>query len=125
MILDSNIIIYAVQPQFDTLNHFILENEVVVSAISYLEVMGFHRLDPVEKAKLEVFFSGMTILPLEQKVVQCAVLLRQQRKMSLGDALIAATALEYERTLVTRNVKDFEWIDGLAVLNPIQTLESP
>jgi len=84
-------------------------------------VLGFHRLDPVEKNKLEFFLSGMTILPLEQKVVVRAVTLRQERKMSLGDALIAASALEFEHTLVTRNVKDFEWIEGLSLLNPFET----
>ena len=122
MILDSNIIIYAVQPEYDFLNDFILENEVVVSAISYLEVLGFHRLDPVEKVKLESFFSGIAILPLEQKVIQRAVGLRQERKMSLGDALIAASALESGHILVTRNIKDFELIEGLALLNPFETV---
>ena len=121
MILDSNIVIYAVQPEYDFLNDLILENDVVISAISYLEVLGFHRLDPAEKRKLEFFFSGMTLLPLEQNVVQRAVGLRQERKMSLGDALIAASALESGHILVTRNIKDFEWIAGLALLNPFET----
>jgi predicted nucleic acid-binding protein len=47
-----------------------------------------------------------------------AVQLRQQRKISLGDALIAGTAIVHGRTLVTRNTDDFAWIDGLALLNP-------
>ena len=33
--------------------------------------------------------------------------------MSLGDALIAATALEHGLTLMTRNVRDFAQIPGL------------
>lgn len=48
-----------------------------------------------------------------------AVRLRQLRKLTLGDALIAATALVHDRTLVTRNVQDFNWIPGLNVLNPM------
>ena len=119
MILDSNIVIYAVQPGFDDLNDFILQNEVVVSAITFLEVLGFHRLDALEKTKLEFFFAGIDILPLEQRIVQRAIVLRQQRKMSLGDALIAATALEHDSVLVTRNIKDFDWIEGLSLHNPI------
>ncbi|NQZ10542.1 MAG: hypothetical protein HRT35_25595 [Algicola sp.] len=46
--------------------------------------------------------------------------LRQQRKMSLGDAIIAATALEHHQTVVTHNVKDFEGIEGLKVVDPIR-----
>jgi len=47
-----------------------------------------------------------------------AVALRRQQKISLGDALIAATALANSLTLVTRNARDFQWIAGLALLNP-------
>ncbi|HBA67376.1 MAG TPA: hypothetical protein DCZ48_14605 [Methylococcaceae bacterium] len=62
----------------------------------------------------------MTIYPVNLQVIQTAVMLRQQRKMSVGDAVIAATALEYHQTLVTRNVDDFDWIEGLKVINPIE-----
>ena len=54
-----------------------------------------------------------------EAVLDRAVSLRRERKMSLGDALIAGTALAFGRTLVTRNVKDFAWITGLSVLDPL------
>ena len=38
--------------------------------------------------------------------------------MKLGDAIIAATALEYEIPLVTRNEDDFKHIQGLDPRNP-------
>ena len=57
--------------------------------------------------------------PLTQPVLDEAVRLRQQRRMSLGDALIAATALVHGLRLVTRNVDDFRWVDGLNLLNPL------
>jgi predicted nucleic acid-binding protein len=38
--------------------------------------------------------------------------------MSLGDSIIAATALGGDSTLITRNVDDFRWIAGLVVINP-------
>ncbi|MGB4117385.1 MAG: hypothetical protein WBK51_12655 [Polaromonas sp.] len=43
--------------------------------------------------------------------------------MQLGDALIAATALEHGLQLLTGNVKHFNAIDGLKVvkLEPVQT----
>ena len=55
------------------------------------------------------------MLPLSDAVVARAVSLRQERKTSLGDALIAATALVFGRELLTRNVKDFVGIPGLVV----------
>ncbi len=39
--------------------------------------------------------------------------------MSLGDAIIASTALEYKQTLTTRNTDDFKWIEELDLVNPI------
>jgi predicted nucleic acid-binding protein len=39
--------------------------------------------------------------------------------LSMADGLIAATALEHDLTLVTRNVKDFAGL-GVAVFNPWQ-----
>ncbi|NMG09218.1 twitching motility protein PilT [Brasilonema sp. UFV-L1] len=40
--------------------------------------------------------------------------------MSLGDAMIAGTALAHNRTLVTRNTADFIWIAELQLLNPFE-----
>jgi predicted nucleic acid-binding protein len=52
-------------------------------------------------------------------VITKSVALRQSRKMSLGDSLVAATALEFGRELFTRNVKDFATIPGLVVSDPL------
>jgi hypothetical protein len=60
------------------------------------------------------------MLPVSVDVIKKASVLRQQKKMSLGDAIIAATALLQGLTLVTHNVKDFEWINDLSVLDPFE-----
>jgi predicted nucleic acid-binding protein len=51
-------------------------------------------------------------------VVQQAIALRQQVKMGLADAVIAATALAHNLPLATRNVDDFKHITGLQIINP-------
>lgn len=48
---------------------------------------------------LEEFFQIVEVLPIAQAVLDRAVTLRQIRRMSLGDAIIAATAMVYDRTL--------------------------
>jgi predicted nucleic acid-binding protein len=40
--------------------------------------------------------------------------------MSLGDAIIAATALENDCVLWTANIEDFAHIDGLRLRNPLK-----
>jgi toxin FitB len=45
MLLDINIIIYASQPEHGQIRQFIGEHDIVVSAVSYVEVLGYHRLN--------------------------------------------------------------------------------
>lgn len=121
MLIDSNILIYASQPAHAHLRQFIAEHAPAVSAVSYVEVLGYHQLGDEERQYVEAFFRLAQVLPLSQAVLEQAVSLRQQRRMSLGDALVAGTALVHEQTLVTRNVEDFHWIQGLSLLNPFDT----
>lgn len=119
MLLDSNIIIYASQPQHHTLRQFIARHAPLVSAVSYVEVLGYHGLQNSERVFLEQFFNAAQILPIDQVVLDQAVSLRQQRPMSLGDALIAGTAQAHGLRFATRNVTDFGWISGLDVFDPL------
>lgn len=120
MLLDSNIVIYATQPAYKNLRDFITEHAPAVSVITQIEVLGYHKLREEERVHLEHFFRVTEeVLPISGTVVQKAIELRQRRRMSLGDSIIAATALVHEYTLVTRNTDDFKWIKELSVLNPM------
>jgi toxin FitB len=118
MLIDSNIIIYAAKPDHSELRSFIAEYAPAVSAISYVEVVGYHKLTEQERQYFEMFFAAANVLPISDDVLKHAARLRQSRKMTLGDALVAGTALAYELTLVTRNIEDFGWIENLRLLNP-------
>lgn len=119
MILDSNIIIYAARPEYLGLRRLIAARSPSVSAVSVVEVLGYHKLTGTERSHFEAFFTATEVLPLSDAVVAQAVLLRQARKMSLGDALVAATALVFGHELLTRNVRDFAGVPGLVVSDPI------
>lgn len=112
MLIDSNIIIYAAKSEHTALRSFIAHHSPAVSAISYAEVRGYHRLSDLERRHFESFFDATPILGLTPAVLEQAVKLRQLAKMTLGDALVAGTALSHNLTLVTRNTKDFDWIPG-------------
>ncbi|QSV69307.1 MAG: type II toxin-antitoxin system VapC family toxin [Aphanizomenon flos-aquae DEX188] len=118
MLLDSNIIIYAAQPENEFLREFIAENSPFVSALSRLEVLGYHQINDEDKTYFEEFFNASQILPVSQAVIEQGVTLKQIKKMSLGDAIIAATGLVYDLTVVTRNIDDFRWITNLKLFNP-------
>jgi hypothetical protein len=51
MIVDSNIIIYSLQAGYESLQDYLVSrvDQICVSAITKLEVVGFHKLNDVEK----------------------------------------------------------------------------
>jgi toxin FitB len=122
MLLDSNIIIYSAKREYAELRRFMAENAYSVSAISIIEVLGYHLLGDKQRQYLIEFFKAANILRISDSVVTEAVKLRQIRRMSLGDAIVAGTALDHRLALATRNIGDFSWIQSLSLINP---LESP
>lgn len=121
-LLDSNIVIYATQPENEWLRKWLEAEPFVISQISRVEVLGYHRLSDDEQRDLAGFLEASTIVPVSDAVADRAIALRQQRNVGLADALIAATALEADWELVTRNVDDFRWIAQLRLLNPFDSL---
>ena len=119
ILADSNLLIYAIQPEYGALRVWLAASLPKVSAVSVVEVLGYHRLNAAERAALETVFAALDVLYPGPETVLLAVGLRQQRRMSLGDALIAATALEYGLRLATHNLRDFDGIAGLDAYSPL------
>lgn len=120
MLADSNLIIYAASGNYPDLLNWFLDNEVSASAVSIVETLGYHKLKPREKTALEHIFTTLTVFYPTPEIFQGAVELRQRHAMSLGDALIAATAIYHSLTLATHNAADFEWINELTVTDPMK-----
>jgi toxin FitB len=118
-LLDSNILIYAPQPPFQHLLPLLVDPDCRVSEITKLEVLGFHRLSALEKTYYEQVFQQKTVLPITTDIVDLAIQLRQTKKMSVGDSIVAATALLLNLALQTRNVADFSHIPLLQVHDPV------
>jgi predicted nucleic acid-binding protein len=88
-----------------------------ISVISQIEVLRFTDT-PENERILEDFVNAAIIHPLSDPVIRHTIALCKQRKIKLPDAIIAATALTANFTLVTRNTDDFKNIEGLEFLNP-------
>ena len=56
------------------------------------------------------------MLSLSDTIIRQAARLRQQHRMGLGDAIVAATAMVHDLTLVTHNIQDFslDWRASIA-----------
>ena len=118
MLLDTNILIYLAQPGGEKLEAEFAKLSPATSLIARVEALGFQRITAEERGRLDKLFAWVEVLPVSDAVAEAAILLRQARRMKLGDALIAATALLYELPPVTRNEHDFRHITGLRLINP-------
>src|SRR5688572_7292084 len=108
MLLDTNIVIYACQPGGDWLSPWTSHPDAAVASVTRIEALGFARISPAEDTAIRNFFTICLNYSLDPEVIEQAITLRQQKKMTLADAIIAATALEYDVPLVTRNEGDFK-----------------
>lgn len=88
-----------------------------VSVVSKIEVLGFNA--PDEHYNLLVnFMNDATVLDLTGNIVDVTIAIRKVHKTKLPDAIIAATALVFDLTLITRNTNDFKNIPNIKLLDP-------
>lgn len=121
MVCDTNLLIYAGEPSDVVCAPFVESPDAVIASVTRIELPGFPgsgQLAPERQAKLREIVAPTVEAPLDDGIIRRAILLRQQHKRSLGDSIIAATALEFDVTLITRNTGDFKHIAGFQLINP-------
>lgn len=115
--MDSNVIIDYFGNKLPEKSINIIEShDLYVSSISEIEVLGFKLDGKVESDFLD-FFRVVNKIDLDNKVIQEAIQIRKLKKIKLGDAIIAATALVHNLKLITRNFSDFKAIKNLELIN--------
>lgn len=119
-LLDSNIIIYLNTERRNQLLPILQRLPFSLSWISYVEVMGFAGLSEADQEIYERFFANAPVLPVSEPIMREAARLRRQKKLTLGDSIIAATAVVHQLTLVTANTRDFKKFPQLTLLNPFE-----
>jgi predicted nucleic acid-binding protein len=129
-LVDSNLVIdhLADVPEASQLLERLAADGIVISIVTYMEAFqGVARSAHPEEAhdKFQAFTKSVIILPFSFAVAErCARLretLRSQNKRVNSralDLIIAATALEYGLTLVTKNIEDFKDIPDLTLHQP-------
>ncbi|AMJ66531.1 type II toxin-antitoxin system VapC family toxin [Hymenobacter sp. PAMC 26628] len=97
---------------------------VALSVITRIELLT--KIEPAtEYAFMQSFVQSVEVFPLDEPVVQQTIRLRQQHRIKLPDAIIAATALVHGLPLLTRNAADFQKITGLVVVDPHDPAQLP
>lgn len=88
-----------------------------ISVITQIELLSW-RSDSDTEQKVRSFVRDCRVLEISPKVVANCVAIRKSRKIKTPDAIIAATALANNFTLITNNEADFINIKGLKLVNP-------
>ena len=112
-------------PEASELLDTLIQEGIAISIITYMEAFQGTEREPDPQAaqvKLDAFLEASPIIPFSAAVARrCARLretLKRQRKRVRAralDLMNAATALEYNLTLVTRNLNDYKDIPGLTI----------
>ena len=120
---DTNTVIYFLQKQFPASAERFIDGTLehsppAISAISEIELLCWKTDSEKDLEVLYSFIEEATVFEFEKAIKLKTADIRKTNKIKLPDAIIAATALIYNLTLITRNTKDFKNIEGLEVINP-------
>jgi len=118
-LIDTNVAIYyfglLLSKDSELFLESLFKNEYFISVINRIELLGFDKLNPDQYKALELFVYNATVFALDEAIVQETINIRRIHKTKTPDAIIAATCIVKNCTLITNNIKDFEGIEGLAL----------
>ncbi|MEM9339267.1 MAG: type II toxin-antitoxin system VapC family toxin [Bacteroidota bacterium] len=120
---DTNTSIYYLQQQFPPsaeqfIDHSLSDSSPAISAITEIELLCWKTASEKDLEVLRNFINDSLVFELENDIKLKTADIRKAHKIKLPDAIIAATALIHDLTLLTRNVSDFKNIDGINLINP-------
>lgn len=110
---DTNILVYYLEgrPQLQPYT----ESNFLISVITEIEFLGVKYIQGLSLPKRESLVKDCIRLPLDEVVKDIAINIKQRTKMRTPDAIIAATAIKYQLTLLTAD-KEFKKIPELSSL---------
>lgn len=121
-LFDSNVFIFQLNGVLGETGQVLLRAGLLeggaYSVISRIEVLGYPQ-SAAELALAEELFERLNPIAVDNAVIAQTIRLRQMRKIKIPDAIIAASALIQGLPLVTNNVSDFQWTEGLNLIDPL------
>lgn len=114
LLLDSNLIIGIAN---DKINADIFSDfDTTISVVTVMEVYALAGISKREEMIIDEMLRYLPIIPITAQIAKRAGVLARTKRRHRADLLIAATALELNIPLCTRNYKDFKQIVGLEIV---------
>jgi len=116
-------IIYFLQKKFGPTEEGIMKSIIngsdpTLSVITEIELLCWKSPSPNEMTLLKGFIGDCYVFELDRQVKLKTIEIRRDYGLKLPDAIIAATALTFDLTLISNDKKGFNKIAALEVLNP-------
>jgi len=120
---DTNTVIYYLQNQFPPnaekfMDNALKQSRPAISAITEIELLCWKTASTKDIKVLKNFIEDAFVIELEHAVKDLTVDIRKRHNLKLPDAIIGASAIVNDLTLITRNMKDFDRVDKLISVNP-------
>lgn len=124
MLWDTNSIIFFLQDLLPSPSKAFLLKELnqrkpQISIITEIELLSWPKISRVEIGNISEFLSNFESIGLTEEIKIVTIQLRKSTGLKIPDAVIAATAITQAVPLLTNNLKDFEKVDFLKILDPM------
>jgi hypothetical protein len=121
-IWDTNTAIYYLQQQFPPAAEKFIDDSLefyqpCISAITEIELLCWKAATEKDIEVIRDFINDALVIELENSIKLKTAEIRKYNKIKLPDAIIAASAIVYELTLITRNTSDFKNIKELQLVD--------
>ena len=124
-LLDTNILIYLSKKELKLSDLASRDDRLCISVITYMEALGYPFESQEEQDIIEKLCDNLLVLQLNDDVVKLVIEIRKSKRIKLPDAIIAATAVGNNATLITRNTSDFQNVHkDLVIVNPVEAKDS-
>jgi tRNA(fMet)-specific endonuclease VapC len=122
VLVDSDIIIdyfRGFEPSREFFKSAFEKGNLFLSVVSVAEIYsGKDTRNPAKEHAIKNFLNNFQIAVVTSTIAKSAGELKRDFDIPFADAIIAATALEYNFKLATRNIKHFNKIRRLNILKP-------
>ncbi|MDN3581216.1 type II toxin-antitoxin system VapC family toxin [Mucilaginibacter flavus] len=116
-LLDTNVVIdFAAlklpQKAYEKISS-IIDSFPQISIVNKIKLLSFSNVPD----QVEAFIKEVDVINLDDAIVAKTIDIRKKYKLKLPDAVIAATAVVMNLSLVTHNISDFNCIKGLKLVD--------
>jgi predicted nucleic acid-binding protein len=118
-LVDTNTIIDYLENKLPEKSNKLIDNIIIqFSVISRIELLVWKKATEDQVNILNEFVNSSTVFDLNESIILKSIEIRKNYRLKLPDAIIAATAVVNNLSLLTRNISDFEKVIQIKCIDP-------